>query len=581
MSIPVPLTELLPQGQGVKVCPYYDPEERSLSHSQVSRKLLHERLEEEQDARLITSSPSRDIFERTSAYIAAIVRNGCRSVVHESTHYNSNEDSVRGNLKEHIHIIQRGRDRIEGKCDGRIVFAYSFSGAPVVKCEHHSSAANRDHFYDSGISDCGLNLEYLEAVLCEDQEEIDHIESAVASLGYGPKISCRNTANISTQRAFCPHSHRTSTESLCQPLMNTVTCTVTYREYEPLEEFKLEILDLLRKLDIDLPDLTPRRFLAHSTVKAYLKDRLPLIRSPTISDLHISLANRSHLKVYIDAVKKECFPNGTGWKGLLYLKQQQDDLLPPPDHYIRTIVEVDFDSVDDDCDESGIELSRDSKKMRLVVCMTPEGSRRLGSAQYLQSDIAFKRVVGYYEFELAALDRASNTSVTFCRVYLTRKNADAHHFALREIDKVLKQDIKRGLQWRHIHGENVNDHGAGTFILNWVVDQDRAQALGLGLRLQEISESFPERRDMHEPGKLLKELRPYDHLARFLSLCTVHFGRNIQATNTSDEIKSLMRSLVCVEHPNWDDTHAIRTLGGKAAVGEGVVLAMESGKLKS
>jgi hypothetical protein len=42
--------------------------------------------------------------------------------------------------------------------------------------------------------------------------------------------------------------------------------------------------------------------------------------------------------------------------------------------------------------------------------MSQEGSERLMSARYLQSDMAFKRVVGFYEFELAAVDRINNTS---------------------------------------------------------------------------------------------------------------------------------------------------------------------------
>jgi hypothetical protein len=42
--------------------------------------------------------------------------------------------------------------------------------------------------------------------------------------------------------------------------------------------------------------------------------------------------------------------------------------------------------------------------------MSEEGSKRLLRAQYVQSDIAFKRVVGFYEFELAAMDRDANTS---------------------------------------------------------------------------------------------------------------------------------------------------------------------------
>lgn len=45
--------------------------------------------------------------------------------------------------------------------------------------------------------------------------------------------------------------------------------------------------------------------------------------------------------------------------------------------------------------------------------MSKEGSERLAQAQYIQSDIAFQRVVGFDEFEMACVDRANNTSM--CR----------------------------------------------------------------------------------------------------------------------------------------------------------------------
>ncbi|KAJ7803088.1 hypothetical protein B0H14DRAFT_2184709, partial [Mycena olivaceomarginata] len=58
-----------------------------------------------------------------------------------------------------------------------------------------------------------------------------------------------------------------------------------------------------------------RRFLRNPIVKSYLAAKFPLILAPTLSDVHISLANRSHLKAYIDQVRKALFPHGTDWKG--------------------------------------------------------------------------------------------------------------------------------------------------------------------------------------------------------------------------------------------------------------------------
>jgi hypothetical protein len=76
-----------------------------------------------------------------------------------------------------------------------------------------------------------------------------------------------------------------------------------------------EILLLLESLQNDLPDLTPRRFIRHPTTNAYLRNRLPLIRNPVLSDLHTSLTNLDHLRAYILQVQAKCFPCGTGWDG--------------------------------------------------------------------------------------------------------------------------------------------------------------------------------------------------------------------------------------------------------------------------
>lgn len=132
--------------------------------------------------------------------------------------------------------------------------------------------------------------------------------------------------------------------SLNQAEMKSLACKTTFCKYEPIEAKKhdcpfvlvvsrgththpiplptktpplvrKEIWEILRALDEELPDLTARRFLCHASLKLYLKMRLPTVFAPTLSDLHVSLANRAHLQNYIDSVKKECFPYGTGWDG--------------------------------------------------------------------------------------------------------------------------------------------------------------------------------------------------------------------------------------------------------------------------
>jgi hypothetical protein len=50
-----------------------------------------------------------------------------------------------------------------------------------------------------------------------------------------------------------------------------------------------------------------------------------------------------------------------------------------------------------------------SETMSIVICMSREASHRLASARFVQSDISFKRVAGFLEFELGGMDPFSKT----------------------------------------------------------------------------------------------------------------------------------------------------------------------------
>jgi hypothetical protein len=145
---------------------------------------------------------------------------------------------------------------------------------------------------------------------------------------------------------FAAREHRDAEGNLVLAEMMQLHCKCTFRSFEPLEEYRhmcpriliiccgehahpiplptktppsiqTELVDLLESLDQDLPDLTTRRFLRHSVTTAYLRKRLPAINNQNLADLHISLANRDHVKTYIIQVQKHCFPFGTGWRGNL------------------------------------------------------------------------------------------------------------------------------------------------------------------------------------------------------------------------------------------------------------------------
>ncbi|KAJ7813542.1 hypothetical protein B0H14DRAFT_3749798 [Mycena olivaceomarginata] len=201
-------------------------------------------------------------------------------------------------------------------------------------------------------------------------------------------------------------------------------------------KIRAELLELLPQFGEDIPDLTTRRLLRHPLLKSFLGKKLPNALNPTLSDRHISLANRSHIKSFIDHVRFELFPKGTAWAGALYFFNQQSLTRPFEDQYIRRMVELDPSALEVHPEDEP-RTSNDTPSLRFVVCMGAEGSRRLLGCQYVQSDIGFRRVTGFYEFELGGWDRDAQTSVVFCRIFITRQTAIAHQKIFEAIEDIV------------------------------------------------------------------------------------------------------------------------------------------------
>lgn len=77
--------------------------------------------------------------------------------------------------------------------------------------------------------------------------------------------------------------------------------------------------------------------------------------------------------------------------------------------------------------------------------------------------------------------------------------------------------------------------------------------------------------DRSEPHRQLSDLDPYEHLARFYILCTVHYKRGILKLKdqVSPDVLQAMHSLSSIQpHPDFDG--AIRKIkaAGKKAQGE-------------
>ncbi|KAJ7255688.1 hypothetical protein C8J57DRAFT_1236122 [Mycena rebaudengoi] len=477
-------------------------------------------------------------------------------------------------------------------CQGCLLYSQDAHSRSYVSCEHYDHSTNRDHLNDATINNGTYDLEYIEAVLCEDQEEVDRIEQAALYLGFGPLVGvCTTVANASTQKKFCLFDHRRNGQ-LIQPLMISLDCKCRFRVFEPLPEYRrkcprilvtttgahehpvpiptktppqirAQILKLLEETAEALPDMTARCFQRHPVVQSFLRKMFPSLTSPTLADWHISLANQSHLNSFIKIARDTHWPFGTDWRGsgvigAAHLNAYQDLHLPLEDHYIRCmeVTETEPRHADEDDNEDLVDKSHDGK-LRIIVCMTKAASCLLiARGQYLQSDITFKRLAHYLEFELAGKDRDSNSSEYYKALSIVnRQTAAAHRRVFQLIDEILQEDTGTGLQWRHLFADTKNDFSG--LALSLMGDQHRGQALVLAAQL-------PEKWDLHEPWWTIQELSPYDHLAHCFRICCLRIYRRIRSTAVSDRVRGLMRSLVCLEHPDWDGTLVtIREEGGK------------------
>ena len=200
-----------------------------------------------------------------------------------------------------------------------------------------------------------------------NDDEVKRLEQEAFVGGNTPLTSCSTVTNSSSIKVCCcvsffllilmrtkPYSyisacqHRSPSGQLVMAEMTRISCQSTVRVFEPLEDYRsicpqilvvchgththpipqplktpplirVELFKLLAMLGQDLADLTSCWFLRHPTVCAYLRQRVPHISLPSPSDLHVSLSNQEHLRIYIDQAKGKAFPEGTGWEGTVYL----------------------------------------------------------------------------------------------------------------------------------------------------------------------------------------------------------------------------------------------------------------------
>ena len=88
----------------------------------------------------------------------------------------------------------------------------------------------------------------------------------------------------------------------------------------------------------------------------------------------------------------------------------QDKTLEPDHQYIQRMEKFSLEGVDIDEDDDPEDCDGGVRNfIHVIVCMTPVNSQRLLRAQFVESDIAFKHVSGFLEFEIGGLENGSWT----------------------------------------------------------------------------------------------------------------------------------------------------------------------------
>ncbi|KAJ6559272.1 hypothetical protein B0H10DRAFT_2368910 [Mycena sp. CBHHK59/15] len=534
----------------------------------------------EVDVDILGNGSSSDIFKKTAALVTALRRLGCTASLNELTVFDDDEQEVVNQMILHREQNRRGYTPSEETCDGRLYLDYDYhTNRPSIRCEHYSSNT-RDHLIFTSIADGSYDMGYLEAIFTEDTEEIKHIEYSAFALGFGPLVECSTVCNFSVQKTLCPFDHRDTNNILIQHPMVHLPCQCTFRIYEPIEEYRddfpfilvvskgvhphpiplptktppkirSEVLELLPHFQEDLPDLTPRRFLRHPIVKAYLVLQFPKIQNPMLSDLHISLANRItcplvSLLAFLACTslyKLRQAPASKLLKGrcnhisrCILTKSERNYTPMVPGGKTSTIGEWWTLTLRD--------LNR-ILKMILWLCLTANDS---DSLSYVQSDIGFKRVVGFYEFELGGWERDAST----CKPPLLTSK---YFKQLKTLYMQIRVDIYVGaifmvqtlmtLTISFCNGWVISMEGKPKFHRTWAASASPGTEV---CRERRSSRPYPNIRKPYT-------LRASSPLFSFI---------NIRKCKAPEKVKELMQSLICMEHLDWDGTiQAIRDLGGK------------------
>ncbi|KAG1869710.1 hypothetical protein C8R48DRAFT_597246 [Suillus tomentosus] len=504
-------------------------------------------------------SAEHEVFTKTFAFFCGLKVHDCSfRTSTEFTDFNFESDLDDSNIDpndyERALVTPTAvSSRSPMSCSGNLIMRTDKYNQRFIQCEH-CSHADRAHLILWNLQE--FNINYLQALLAHDIAAIVIHEECAEHCGYGPLVPCDFVALPVEHKQTCGGNSAgmlecgrlLKWEHDCQskfdifvpvnlvavPRIAIVCCNP--HSHPPSAPIKTPppLVDLFRSLlmnmDWELADATPGHILCNSGFMRGLRTALgwTLDHSPTLANLHPSLANLDHVHRLMYKFHHDKYPMGTSFQGAKLLVDKENEL---PHHACYVW-----------CAEThtlpgGVDF-------HLIVCMSPLMSHHLLLACRVSIDTSFKHLHGWQEFEIEAWDNNHMRSLTGARAFINLQSAQAHLVLFCRIFSITSEDTGTPVSFKHIHGSGYE---------SVVADAHMGQGLGLGMFCSELSKNI-KTPCIYEPHHKLCDLTPYNHLRRFYRLCIVHFKRNLWPlqSQVSKEVYNAMLSLSSSDaHPNF------------------------------
>ncbi|GJE97916.1 hypothetical protein PsYK624_141380 [Phanerochaete sordida] len=336
---------------------------------------------------------------------------------------------------------------------------------------------------------------------------------------------CAFTVHPRTGTKTCPMSHTTQDGRAYVAKIIPRQCPTLMHIYVPVD-------NTIRKAIVILK--TPHNHPMHPKIKATHEDNEKLrtamavagldsltpqklsnapsttqIFGGSIGEASIAYMNTRHLRDAMGKIlKKERFPEGMDWKGVMHEHVVEEPKRDPEDRYIHSVTT--------------------KGDIKIIVTMLPALIRWIHKASWIAIDYTFKRVRGEFnEWDVVTFDDGLKKRITLATLYCNQSTPESYYQLFKEFDDAVRRVTGVELDVQPFRSKTGN-------LSCFIFDEEAAQIQGLGKWLASINNPAESGITSRDPAELVQYV---------VKTCRVHYFRNINARRhkLSDDLLDHMR----------------------------------------